>query len=649
MAEHSPDLLLNRKFGPKDARNQPHAIIATLARLGGFMAVVPGLSKSAVTSPPPAQAKLQFVIRLEPAHRVFFSNLLDLLGPAEPQPVTTSKAGAFWQDVFVVSQTPWLGFLESLLWHAVGLVGLWALSHSWLFRPPLVNRPIFSRSDVLYYAPAEYLPPLDTGRTPANKAQKGDPALAKQLIISVPREPDNLSQTIITPPNVKLTHEVQVPNIVAWNATTPAIPLSATTASHLTAPLPEVLPVAPPPEVTDTNGRRIAGPEPTIIAPAPEVGDLGSRHPNATPQIAVVAPPPTMQGEIHKFGDINFGQSVVAPSPQLPMSAQRVPATGLGLSSNSVVPPPPSLPGNRSSGMSRVGEIDNTQGQVVPPPPSLGSTGSAAGTGRIIALGLNPSATPPPPDLVGNRRGRFAASPEGKIGASGKPEITASTKASSEGVVGNETGRGAGGVRSDSPSGIPAGLYVGSGSNNSTRSSVAGDPKGGAAAVGAAAKPIVANARPMRVTVTPHRASTSSTPPSEIERSVFHDRKSYSMILNMPNLNSAGGSWIIRFAEKAEEDADSDLTAPEATRKVDPGYPAELMRQNVHGTVILYAVIHRDGSVGDVKILSSVDERLDRFARTALSRWQFRPATKNGNAVDLEAVVTIPFQAKGTF
>src|SRR5262249_60826883 len=117
------------------------------------------------------------------------------------------------------------------------------------------------------------------------------------------------------------------------------------------------------------------------------------------------------------------------------------------------------------------GEMDNTQGQVVPPPPSLGSTGSAAGTGRIIALGLNPSATPPPPDLVGNRRGRFAASPEGKIGASGKPEITASSEASSEGVGGRGTGRGAGGVGSGSDSGIATGRYAGFGPDRRLKSS----------------------------------------------------------------------------------------------------------------------------------------------------------------------------------
>jgi len=68
------------------------------------------------------------------------------------------------------------------------------------------------------------------------------------------------------------------------------------------------------------------------------------------------------------------------------------------------------------------------------------------------------------------------------------------------------------------------------------------------------------------------------------------------------------------------------------------------MRRNVHGSVTLYAVIRNDGSVSDVRVLRGVDEQLDEYARTALAHWHFRPATKNGAAVDLEAVVMIPFK-----
>ena len=132
----------------------------------------------------------------------------------------------------------------------------------------------------------------------------------------------------------------------------------------------------------------------------------------------------------------------------------------------------------------------------------------------------------------------------------------------------------------------------------------------------------------------------------------------------MPNLNSAGGSWIIRFAElnhsgnPAEGDYTkynaasrdpqpaSDLSQPQPTRKVDPAYPLELMKQNVAGTVILYAVIQADGSVSKVRVLRGIDTRLDQFAAEALAQWKFDPATKNGSAVAVEATFQIPFRPR---
>jgi protein TonB len=70
------------------------------------------------------------------------------------------------------------------------------------------------------------------------------------------------------------------------------------------------------------------------------------------------------------------------------------------------------------------------------------------------------------------------------------------------------------------------------------------------------------------------------------------------------------------------------------------------MRANVQGNVTLYAVIHSDGTVGEIRVLASPDDRLDALARTALAHWKFRPATKDGQPVALEAVVVIPFRAK---
>jgi TonB family protein len=118
------------------------------------------------------------------------------------------------------------------------------------------------------------------------------------------------------------------------------------------------------------------------------------------------------------------------------------------------------------------------------------------------------------------------------------------------------------------------------------------------------------------------------------------------MILSMPNLTSAGGSWIVRFAALKPTSDQSELTPPVAVHKVDPAYPSSLMRARVEGTVTLYAIIRADGTVDAVKVLRGVDGTLDENARLALSHWQFLPARRHGLAVDLEAVVQIPFAAR---
>ena len=61
---------------------------------------------------------------------------------------------------------------------------------------------------------------------------------------------------------------------------------------------------------------------------------------------------------------------------------------------------------------------------------------------------------------------------------------------------------------------------------------------------------LLASVRPPRVTSAPHPAQAGDTAKlSDPEHTVFGNRKFYSVTLNMPNLNSAGGSWVIRFAE----------------------------------------------------------------------------------------------------
>ncbi len=119
----------------------------------------------------------------------------------------------------------------------------------------------------------------------------------------------------------------------------------------------------------------------------------------------------------------------------------------------------------------------------------------------------------------------------------------------------------------------------------------------------------------------------------------------YSMNIDMPNITSYEGSWLLRFTELGGSSPDDMLSAPLPTRKIDPKYAQAAIAEGVEGKVLLYAVIHSDGRVDQVRLVQGIDERLDSSAVAAFSKWEFQPATRNGQPVDLEAVVQIPFKA----
>jgi protein TonB len=90
--------------------------------------------------------------------------------------------------------------------------------------------------------------------------------------------------------------------------------------------------------------------------------------------------------------------------------------------------------------------------------------------------------------------------------------------------------------------------------------------------------------------------------------------------------------------------ASTDLAGPVPVRKVDPKYPPTLVADRVQGEVVLYAVIGKDGSVGEIQLVHGIDDQLDANAKVALAQWKFRPGAKAGEPVELEAIVHIPFR-----
>ncbi len=177
------------------------------------MSVVPPPIETLQPEPVP-----RLLVELPSRRQVFLTNLRDLVSPQSVPPLEIHSApAAFWPDVFVKRSLPWDGFVQSGACHLIAFGLLLGLSHLLAIQPRVVPQPAFNRPEVVYYQPSEYLPPLDTRSNSSPQPKKADPEFSRQAIISVPVEADNRSQTIVTPPKLKLKRDVALPNIVAWS------------------------------------------------------------------------------------------------------------------------------------------------------------------------------------------------------------------------------------------------------------------------------------------------------------------------------------------------------------------------------------------------------------------------------------------------
>jgi len=78
---------------------------------------------------------------------------------------------------------------------------------------------------------------------------------------------------------------------------------------------------------------------------------------------------------------------------------------------------------------------------------------------------------------------------------------------------------------------------------------------------------------------------------------------------------------------------------------VSPQYPELARVARVEGNVILQAVIHCDGSVGELRVLrcSQPGFGFEDNAVTAVHKWRYSPATQDGRPVDVYFTVFVEF------
>jgi len=245
---------------------------------------------------------------------------------------------------------------------------------------------------------------------------------------------------------------------------------------------------------------------------------------------------------------------------------------------------------------------------ALPEAPALPVSRSAV---SMAIVGLNPSATAPAPLPEGARNAQFSAGPQ--------PRIAGEMNTPAEGGMLT----------------VP-GLMIHSGAADTKPSRMARAAPTSAENLRAALR----GSLPATTIAGPHptaiRVSSSPDP-------LWSGRDTYAMSVQMPNITSYTGSWMIWFSERQPE-ASGVLNPPVPRRKVDPKYYPAAMADRVEGKVRLAAIIRKNGRVDSVRLLQHLDDRLDQSAQDALDQWQFEPALRNGLAVDVDAVFEIPFR-----
>ena len=127
---------------------------------------------------------------------------------------------------------------------------------------------------------------------------------------------------------------------------------------------------------------------------------------------------------------------------------------------------------------------------------------------------------------------------------------------------------------------------------------------------------------------------------------------------NMPGAAISGGIQISGLSQR-EFNIDASLFAtafelsqvdqkPSVLRSIPPQYPFLAKRKNIEGNVILRFVVDKDGYAQEPEVFSVEPEGagFEEAALKAILRYKFKPAIKDGEAVDCIVRLPISFELR---
>jgi TonB family protein len=98
-----------------------------------------------------------------------------------------------------------------------------------------------------------------------------------------------------------------------------------------------------------------------------------------------------------------------------------------------------------------------------------------------------------------------------------------------------------------------------------------------------------------------------------------------------------------QFGADAHSITELGLVRPQKIEDARPFYPREAFDARIEGTVGLQAVVQANGSVGDIRVTKPLEPNLDEAAIGSARKWRFKPATMDGERVDVVVWFEISF------
>ncbi len=126
----------------------------------------------------------------------------------------------------------------------------------------------------------------------------------------------------------------------------------------------------------------------------------------------------------------------------------------------------------------------------------------------------------------------------------------------------------------------------------------------------------------------------------------FANRNVYTLVLPKPDLPEYSDDWVLWFSERQPGDNPAPrISAPVPARKYSLTGGTQAANSPAAGILQIAAVVDRNGRISAIRILrGAVGDLLRRRALEELQNWEFQPAARNGEPIDVDIVVEIAFQ-----